>query len=427
MRWLRNPVLQFLLASALTLLVVVVGTGSLSRSAANDEAINDARVLTRVLGVSVAQPVVPPGLVGGDPAAIDRLDRVALDRLLVEDVQRIKIWAPDGTVLYSDRTELIGSRYELGPDELEVIADGGTDAELSDLSRPENRYEREIGGGLLEVYTRIEAPGGEPLLFEAYYSVSQLEQQREAVLSRFRPITLGALLVLVAVTVPLLFLLTRRLTRAGDERERLLQSAVLASDAERVRIARDLHDGVVQDLAGSSYALSSASNRAEVSPALAAELDDVSHVLRTSMRSLRSLLVEIYPPDLHATGLTAALTDLLAPLEAAGVRTSLEVAGEEAAPPAATAIVWRVAQEAVRNTARHAGADALSVSVSRESDRVVLVVRDDGVGFDAARPPEGTRFGLRGLGSLVRDAGGVLHVDSRPGEGASIRLEVPLR
>ena len=161
MRWLTNPVAQFLAAGFVTLVVVVLATSALSRSAADEEAIADARSLTWVLAPSVAQPAIPRGLTEGDAAAIDRMDRTALDRLLVDDVLRIKLWDADGTVLYSDRTELIGARYPLGDDELEVLRDGGTDAELSDLGRPENRFERDLGGDLLEVYTpRPLARGG---------------------------------------------------------------------------------------------------------------------------------------------------------------------------------------------------------------------------------------------------------------------------
>ncbi|GAA1920741.1 hypothetical protein GCM10009737_22840 [Nocardioides lentus] len=421
---LRHPVLQFLVASLLVTAVVVVGTASLSRGAAADEAISDARTLTRVLGVSVAEPAIPAGLARRDPAAVRRFERAALDRLLVPDVRRLKIWDPDGTILYSDRHELVGSRYALGPDEVEVLEQGGTDAEISDLSRPENRFERDLGGGLLEVYTRIEEPGGDPLLFEAYFSLSELDAQRETVLARFRPITLGALLVLVAVTTPLLFLLTQRLTRSAEDRERLLHSAVRASDAERVRIARDLHDGVVQDLAGSSYALSTIARRPALASDLASDLDDVSRSLRSSMRALRSLMIEIYPPDLHSAGLEAALIDLLAPVEASGVRTTLEVDDDEAASGEATALIWRVAQEAVRNAARHARPSRIDVRVAREDRHLVLVVTDDGVGFDPTAVQGASRFGLRGLASLAEEIGARLDVVSRPGRGTTVRLEV---
>ena len=425
MSWLKNPVAQFLAAGFLTLVAVVIATSALSRAAADDEAVKDARRLTRVLALSVAESSIPPGLVRGDPAAIDQLDRRVLDKLLVDDVQRIKIWDADGTILYSDRTELIGSTYPLGDDERAILEHGGSDAEISDLDRPENRFDRDLGG-LLEVYTRIESPEGQPLLFEAYFSNAEIEGQREEVLNRFLPITLGALFVLVIVTTPLMVLLTRRAARVGRERERLLQAALHASDAERLRIARDLHDGVVQDLAGSSYTLSTVSTRAGLPAPLAVELDDVSRSLRTSMRALRSLLVEIYPPDLHTEGLAAALNDLVAPVAAAGIQVDLDVSGDEAASATAVALAWRVAQESVRNVARHAGASRMSVTVRREGDHLLLEVVDDGIGFDPdAQRPSG-HLGLRGLDSLATDAGGTLVVTSAAGVGTTVHLEVPV-
>ncbi|PKH42865.1 Histidine kinase-, DNA gyrase B-, and HSP90-like ATPase [Nocardioides alpinus] len=424
MRWLTNPVAQFLAAGFVTLVVVVLVTSALSREAADEEAIADARSLTGVLGRSVAQPAIPEGLVTGDAAAIDRLDRTVLDRLLVDDVRRIKVWAADGTILYSDRTELIGAVYPLGDDELDVIEEGGTDAELSDLTRPENRYERELGGDLLEVYTRIRSPEGEPLLFEAYFTADELGQQRAAVLDRFLPITIGALAALVALTTPLIWLLARRLSRGARERERLLEAAVRASDAERLRIARDLHDGVVQDLAGSSMALSTLAARG-VGP-VADELEDVGRSLRVSMRSLRSLLVEIYPPDLHTAGLSAAVHDLVAPLVAAGVEVDADISGDEDAPPAAVALVWRVAQESVRNVARHAQATRMSLTVRREDDALVLEVVDDGVGFDVTTAAGDEHVGLRAAESLVREHGGAMEVESTPGSGTMVRVEVPV-
>jgi two-component system, NarL family, sensor kinase len=424
MRWLTNPVAQFLAAGFVTLVVVALATSALSRSAADEEAIADARSLTWVLARSVAQPAIPPGLTEGDAAAIDRMDRTALDRLLVDDVLRIKLWDADGTVLYSDRTELIGARYPLGDDELEVLRDGGTDAELSDLGRPENRFERDLGGDLLEVYTRVRSPEGEPLLFEAYLGVDDIRASRTRILDRFLPITIGALLALVALGTPLVLLLSRRLSRAARERERLLEAAVRASDAERLRIARDLHDGVVQDLSGSSMALSALAAHADEPDRR--ELEDVGRSLRVSMRSLRSLLVEIYPPDLHTAGLAAAVDDLVAPLVATGTTVDVDVSGADGVSRPAVALLWRVAQESVRNVARHARADRMSLTVRHEDDRLVLEVVDDGVGFDPATVATDDHFGLRAAESLVREHGGTWEVESAPGSGTMVRVEVPV-
>ncbi|WP_322921622.1 sensor histidine kinase [Nocardioides renjunii] len=424
MRWLKNPVVQFLATGFVMLVVVLVATSALSRSAADEEAVADARSLTRVLGTSVAEPAIPSGLVDGDAAAIDRLDRTALDRLLVDDVLRIKIWDVGGTVLYSDRTELIGAVYPLDEDELEVLRDGGTDAELSDLSKPENRFERDVGGDLLEVYTRIESPEGEPLLFEAYLGVDRIRESRAQVLARFLPITIGSILALVVLSTPLVWLLSRRISRAAREREQLLEAAVRASDGERLRIARDLHDGVVQDLAGSSMALSTVAARTAGPDR--AQLEEVGRSLRVSMRSLRSLLVEIYPPDLHTAGLAAAVDDLVAPLVAAGIVVDADVSGDQDAPRSAVALVWRVAQEAVRNVVRHSRATRMSLTVHRQGGALVLEVVDDGVGFAPGTLVATDRFGLRAAESLVHEHGGSLEVESAPGSGTMVRVEVPL-
>lgn len=420
-RVLRSPVAQFLAIGLVTLVVLVVVTNVLSGRAAREEALADARASTRVLAHSVAEPALPRGLVEGDAGAVDRYDREVLQRLLVGDVRRIKIWSRDGTIVYSDEARLIGDDFELDSEEIDVLEEGGTAAEVSDLAEPENRYERE-GEGLVEVYTSISSPEGTPLLFEAYYSAEQIEQRRAEVIAPFRQITIGSLLVLVLVATPMLWVLTRRLTRASQERERLLRSAATASDAERRRIARDLHDGVVQDLAGTSFTVSALARTS--APEDRHALEGVAGSLRMSMRALRSLLVEIHPPGLTAADLPAALEDLTAPAAASGVEATVGVEDLSGTADDTAALVWRVAQEAVRNAMRHARAEHLSVSVRCDEGEVVLTVVDDGIGFDPTHARPGTHFGLRGLESLVHDNGGSLDVRSTPGAGTRVTLRV---
>lgn len=477
MRVVTHPVLQFLAGGLLLLLAVAWGTGALAQQAANREAVSDARATTELLAGSVAEPALPRGLVAGRAGAIDRFDRAVLQRLLVDDVVRVKIWDETGRIVYSDRTALIGQRFPLEGEQRLVLAGGPTASSFSALERAENRFEGSAVG-LVEVYTRITSPEGVPLLFEVYFDARQVAAEREEVFAAFRPITLGGLALFLVLTSPLLWLLTSRLQAAGRDRERLLQAAVDASDAERRRIARDLHDGVVQDLAGTAMRLSAAARRtgaagaipaqrdhegvaatpappsvtlpavlpvtasvtlpvrrpvpqqepvsaATVSAAtVSAELEQMSESLRRGLRSLRSLLVEIYPPDLHAHGLAGALDDLLAPAAGAGVRTRLLVGCLDRVPEERVAVAWRVAQEAVRNALRHGEPRHLWVRVHTEGDRLRLVVSDDGTGFDPDRLPGGHHFGLRGLRDLVRETGGLLDVRSAPGRGTTVVLEV---
>jgi signal transduction histidine kinase len=417
----KDPVVQFLAAGLTVLVLVVIGSVQLSRQAAADEAINGARSTTELLATSVAAPAIPRGLASGRPGAVDRFDRTVLRRLLVGNVQRIKIWTGGGRIVYSDETRLIGDRFPLGPDEREVLRSGTSDAEISDLSEPENRFEPK-GRSLVEVYTRITSPEGEPLLFEAYYSADDIARRRQQVYDAFQPIALGGLLVLVAVAAPLLWALTRRLERSSRDRARLLERAADASESERRRIARDLHDGVVQDLAGTSFALSAAVRDPTTDPVTAGRLEPMAGSLRANLRALRSLLVEIYPPDLGADGLEAALGDLVATGAAHGVRPVVEVHDVADAPEDAVRLVWRVAQEAVRNALRHADASTLTIQVARSGDRLTLDVTDDGVGFDADEAGPG--LGLRSLRDLVAEMGGRLDVRSTPGAGTTVHLEV---
>lgn len=419
-RVLRSPVTQFLVVGLLALAAIVVGARVLTAHAANDEAVADARRFTEILARSTAEPGLPRGLVTGEAGAIDRFDRIATERLLVEDVRRIKIWNAGGTIVYSDEVRVIGETFALGEEELEILREGGSDAEITDLDEPENRYES--GGALVEVYTQVRSPEGEPLLFEVYFSKERIEAHQAGVIGPFQRITLGALAVLVAVATVLLWLLTRRAARAAAERERLLRSAATASEAERRRIARDLHDGVVQDLAGSAFALSAIAR--DTGEPTRSELVGVGSSLRESLRALRSLLVEIHPPDLDAATLPAALEDLCAPAAAAGVEATVSVAPLGDVGTEAAALVWRVAQEAVRNALRHARASSLAVDLRREGDHLVLEVDDDGVGFDPSAVRRTAHYGLRGLDSLVLDSGGDLRIRTGAGAGTHVRLEV---
>lgn len=425
-QWWSNPVVQFVAVGLIALIVLIVGSGELSQRAATKEAIIDARATTGLLSEAVVQPALSAGLVGGQAAAVDKFDRLARQRLLVGDVLRVKIWTNGGKIIYSDEARLIGKQFALDEEERDILLNGGSAAEVSDLSRPENRYEQKFGR-LLEVYTQAHAPKGRPLLFEAYFSYEDISRRSAEVLDAFRPITVVGLLAFLVLTGSLVWVLARRLDAAAAERERLLVAAVNASDAERRRIARDLHDGVVQELAGISFAMSATQREVSDRPEVASRLSSLGSGVRHSLRVLRSLLVEIYPPNLRTEGLAAALDDLLAPVAASGVEVHLNVSDTAHLADNTTALVWRVAQEAVRNATRHGAPTHINVSVQTSGEAARLEVSDNGVGFNPFELPAHGHFGLRGLRDLVAEAGGQLEVVSAPGAGTRVRLEVSPR
>jgi signal transduction histidine kinase len=418
-----HPVVLFVAAGAVTAVVLLVVLSWFSTRAATDEATLDARTVTNVIAHSVAEPAIPPGLVDEEAAALDKFDRTVLHRLLVDKIVRIKIWDATGHIIYSDKTQLIGERFQLEPQERAILRHGGTVSDVSDLREPENRYERGFGK-LLEVYTQVHDPSGQPLLFEAYFPYSGVTRRTSEIVSQFRPITIAGLLVFLVLTAPLVWVLARRLDRSAADRERLLLAAVEASDVERRRIARDLHDSVVQELAAISFSLSATARQLPDAPDVSRRLDSFGRRVRNSLRSLRSLLVEIYPPDLRSQGLAAALQDLLAPASAAGVETGIEVADTSGVSTERTALVWRGAQEAVRNALRHGRPSRLDVRVTTPDGGVRLEVHDNGVGFDPVSDAPYGHLGLRSLRDLVQEAGGSMVVESVPGVGTTLSLSL---
>ena len=428
-RWHLSPVVQFAVSGLVALVAVAIVAGLVFDAAVRAEAERDARDLTLALATAGIEPNLTRELVDGDPAAIDEFDRFVRDRVLRQGIVRVKLWADDGRIVYSDERRLIGSRYQLDEDDLAALrsTDVEVEAEVTEAEGPENRFERGYGE-LLEVYMPVKTPGGVRLLFEAYMRGSELTESADRVWRRFTPLLLAALLLLWIVQIPLAASLQGRLRRSQEDRERLLLHALDASNAERRRIAGDLHDGVVQDLAGTALALSVAAERTDETTAEA--LRTGAEQTRQSMRRLRSLLVEIYPPNLHTAGLESALEDLLAPLIARGIDARLEEpAGALELSRETEQVVFRTAQEALRNVVEHAAARKTVVRLEHPNGALRLSVEDDGRGFteeELARRRAEDHLGLSLLADRASEIGGRLEIDSEPGQGTRVVLEVPV-
>jgi two-component system, NarL family, sensor kinase len=425
-----QAVARFALASLAAVVVVVVGGYFALRQVGINEAERDTKDRVRQEASLVETAALRDGLLREDPAAIRRMDSVVLGRIITDEVVRVKVWSKGGTILYSDEPALIGKKYGLGEEEQALFETGGADAELSDLEKPENRYERPQGK-LLEAHTPIRTPGGQQVLFEIYQRFDAVSNSAEELLSAMAPPLIGGLVVLLLLQLPLAWSMARRLERGHVERERLLASAAEASSSERRRIAADLHDGVVQDLAGVAFGLAPLTEDAQRrgDEKEAAALREATARLQQGVRDLRTLLVEIHPPNLATAGLEVALSDLLSPLESGGIDTELEI-DEAAAEPGGEAdvLVYRVARESIRNAQVHADPKSVRVEVSRSPAATRLVVADDGRGFSAAEREareEGGHLGLKLLEDLAAQVGASLAIDARPGEGTTVTLEVP--
>ncbi len=422
-------VLALLAAGVVAALVVVGVVGTLAaRKLAEREAVNDAATMAAVLAGAVVQPSLTDGLLTGDPASIAAFDQVAEDQLLGDTVMRVKVWSAQGKVLYADESQLIGLTFPLSREQRSALDQKETVADVSNLDSSENAFED--GDRALEVYSPVTTPGGQPALFEMYAPYDPVADRTTQLWRGFAGVTASSLLLLVAIISPIVWALVTRLRRAEEQRIELLQRAVDASSVERRRIAASLHDGPVQELAAASFTVAGASATAGAhgQGALSRDLDAAAAAVRSSIRSLRTLLVDIYPASLARSGIVAALLDLAQTARSDDLVVQVDTADEDALALSADAqrLVHRVAQECLRNAAKHAGPATVVVSLHRDGPTsATLDVVDDGVGFDVGQvlgaPREG-HLGLHLLADAASVPGALLQVSSAPGRGTHWRL-----
>jgi signal transduction histidine kinase len=205
-----------------------------------------------------------------------------------------------------------------------------------------------------------------------------------------------------------------------------LRRAALHEDRER--IARDLHDSIIQDLFAVGLGMQSLMGSVDGDPeAVRARLDDFVDRLDTTIARLRRYIFDLRPPVWARPQLSTELRGLVAELSepyGIGVGVDVDCPPDVPEPPVVDHLV-AVVKEAVSNALRHAGARSIDVHVGCAGDRVLVHVSDDGDGFD----PDGVETGM-GLGNMARraaSAGGTCTIDSVPGKGTIVRAELPVR
>jgi two-component system, NarL family, sensor kinase len=428
----RKRVLTSIILGALAVLTLVTVSGSLAASRlAQKTAVHDAAKYAGLIAETIITPALTDTLASGDPHAFAKMDAVVRKHVIGKSSVRVKIWTPQGRVVYSDEPSLVGKRFELDKEQRELFTHPVTRAEVTELGRTENTFERDQGR-LLEVYRPVWTPRGDPLMFETYTSYKGVDARAHELWRGFAGITVSSLLALIVLMVPIVWRLLGKVRQSQKQREALLQRAVDASTQERARIAGTLHDGVVQDLTGASFVVSSAANRAAAigEVELAAQARGAATTVRAGITGLRSLLVDIYPPSLERSGLLVALEDLTSGPRSRNIEVVMEL--DEGAVRNLNAdderLIYRIAHECLLNVTRHAQATHVTVSLHHDHKATLLEISDDGLGFNPAEAyekPKDGHFGLRVLSDVARDAGAQLLLSSAPGHGTRWLLRVP--
>ena len=206
-----------------------------------------------------------------------------------------------------------------------------------------------------------------------------------------------------------------------------LQRVVTAQEAERRRLARELHDETGQALTSILLGLR-AVEEAQTDEQRRDAVDGVRELVRTTLQDVRQLAVELRPTALDDFGLVAALERLTHTFsESTGIQLDLESSMPPERLPAETeTALYRIVQEALTNIVKHARASRVSILLARKPTTVTVVIEDDGVGFDiASARPDG--LGLLGMRERVALLGGRMAIESTPGAGTTCLVEVPLQ
>ncbi len=421
----RTALRRFVISSVVAVLLLAGVSVYAADRLARAEALRDGTSQAQALAGFVAGQVTP-ALRAGDGAAIERLDGFIEPQLREGDLRHVKVWSSNGTVLWSDEEGIIGQTFAFAPDVKALVGTDEAVAELSDVDKEENVGER-AAGQLLEVYVGAQDPAGQDVLVEAYLSTEKLDESRMALLTGMVPLMVGGLLLFQLAVFPLALALARRIERGEQERSRLTRHALLASDLERRRIAQDLHDGVIQELAGLAYALPliEGDGGEDRHRKKRLTLERAHQVLLDAVASLRRLITDSYPPDLEADGLGNALGDLASAAESDTLTVTIDVSANGTLSGGSARLAYRVIREGLRNVTRHAQADHATVRVRHDGPEVVVQVEDDGVGLPAGGAPEG-HIGLRLLADTIHDVGGTVRTTRAPAGGTLLEARFPV-
>jgi signal transduction histidine kinase len=416
---------RFLVVGFASLVLVAIPTVLMFENIAKDRALKAATANWRNLSIHLVAPQTTAGVIARDQAALARIDAFVRPGIRDGSIVRIKIWDMTGRVLYSNEPRLIGRVYPL-PEAASLLRSSNPSiAEVSNLKSPENEFEKgQPQQELVEVYTLARASTGQQLIFEAYFPTQSFNQEEHDLLAQMAPVGLAALIVLNLAQLPSAMDLARRVQRSRKSRERLLVHAAAAADHERRQLAQELHDDVIQDLAGVGYALSSLDQ--DLDETMRPVVAKIGTTVCRDIALLRDMVTQLYPRSMAPQSLATSLNDLGISLRQAGVNVKVDVDEQLTLDETTATLVYRVARESLHNAEKHAQPRNVDVRLTSGRSRTVLTVMDDGRGFEPAAAPAPGHIGMRLTRDTVAEAGGTFVVDSRMGHGTRVELTLPV-
>jgi len=447
---------QFMLAIIAILVIGMAAIGTWMGQQIETSAVNRAAAISAVYVESIlaAQLHGWPNV-----GTLDSESHAALDHLFVEGplsrkVVRFKLWDADGRIVYSSDHTQLGHRFPV-KGRLAAAFTGTLQARVSDLDEADNQPEQVRWQRLLEVYVpaRVGSQGKTLSVAEFYLSVENLDRDIHAAqLRSWMLVAVAALAIYL-----LLFSLVRRaddtihdqqrdlrhqlqqLRTALDENDRMREqlrgagvSTTTLNEEFLIRIAADLHDGPAQTIA---FALmrfdefAAACRGDESSPDDAAQdLRSIHGALQSSLRDVRKISSGLAIPGIAGLSLAGTAQRAVRDFEhMSGQTVQIEIDEVlDKAPLAVKITVYRLLQESLTNSWRHAPGGAPRVRVQQADGQVLVTITDQGAGFDPLAAAVAGRLGLAFMRERVRLLGGIFEIDSASGRGTCIRARLPL-
>ena len=211
-----------------------------------------------------------------------------------------------------------------------------------------------------------------------------------------------------------------------QQQTQVLSALIEGQEKERQRLASDLHDGLAGRLSGIAFTLSKFTNAPPRTPTVR-DVQRVRDHINSSLDELRYIARNLTPQTLSEDGLEVALKDYCSSLEGSDSHIILQYYDTEAPPEASVSLtLYRIVQELIHNAVKYARASEILVQYIREGPRIEITVEDDGVGFDPTHSSSGSQMGLTNIRTRVDYLNGQLEIQSAPGEGTTVWVQVRL-
>jgi signal transduction histidine kinase len=375
------------------------------------------------------------------------------DTGLGRQIVALKIWSADGTIIYSDNPTLIGQQFAV-EDELAESWRGAVVGSMSDLNDPENIQERAVANRLLEIYTPVRAGGSGRVIAvaEFYQRIDTLEAEIFRAQATGWVVVISISLLMYLVLVGFVGQLSRTITRQRnaltqqvdtlldllaqnrDLDQRVRRAAFRTTELQerfRRRLSSELHDGPAQYLGLALLRLDRLTDacQATANPERTLQdLDVIRNALTQTMQEVRAISGGLGIPQLDKLTLQQTIERVVRAHER---RTNTKVQLSISDLPAQVALpikitTYRVIQEALSNAFRHAGGVGQEVAVTQDEQQLALLISDQGPGMGLADTEWGEHMGLAGMRERVESLGGLFQIESVPGQGCQIHIQLPL-